>query len=269
MIDPDLARLARIAMLPALLLILGVLILPTAMLLAAGLALPWDGSGIGRALGGSLVISMVAAALATAIAIGVAAACRHAGRRVRDIVMTLSAVPLSLSVLITAFAFILLFGRSGTITLLLVSMGVDTRAMTAAFYGPPGLVLIYLHMLTPRALSIVMPVVSGLDMTVFQVARALGAGPLRAARDTLWPQVARACASAWSLCFAVAVGSYAAALVLLGTKAPLLSVLLVAKLGDNATDSGASGQIAMVIVGLCLAGAFAATLSFSSVRRHT
>ncbi|MGN5374425.1 ABC transporter permease subunit [Sphingomonas hankookensis] len=260
MADRRLDRAARIAALPALALIVMVLVLPVTMLIGPGLAAPRAVPGQMVALAGTVAISAIAAALATIAALAVAAACRTAGRRTQDLVMTVSAIPLSLSALVTAFAFILLFGRSGTVTLTLAALGCDPRGMTALFYGPAGLVLVYLHMLAPRALTTLMPVVSGLDLACFHVARSLGAGRIRAARDALWPQVAPACLAAWTLCFAVSVGSYAAALVLLGTGAPLLSVLLVAQLGDGATDTAASGQIAAVLVALCGVAAWAAAV---------
>jgi putative spermidine/putrescine transport system permease protein len=261
MADRRMRRLACIAVLPAAMLTLVVLVLPVAMLLGSGMMQGPRMPGLATALTATLVISTASAALATLFALAVAVACRSAGGRAQGLVMTLSAVPLSLSALVTAFAFILLFGRSGAVTLLLAAIGGDARPVTTLVYGQAGLTLIYLHMLTPRALATLMPVVGELDMTVFQAARSLGAGPLRAARDALWPQIAPACVSAWSLCFAVGAGSYAAALVLLGTGVPLLPVLLVAQLGDSATDTAALGRIAAGIVALCIGGTLLARLA--------
>jgi len=252
---------------PAFLLLVGGFVLPVGLLLSTALSDPSTIAvhAIASATAGTIGISAASALLATLTGLAVAAAAGRVGERMRGWVLTASALPLSLSSLATAFAFVLLFGRSGTATLWLADAGFDPRRLAALFYGPAGLILVYTYILTPRALLSIAPVVMELDMAVFRAARSLGAGPMRAAWDALVPQVAPAFIAALSLCFAVAAGSYAAAFIILGTKAPLLAVLLVAQLGDSATNLGGAALIAVCLVALCVT-ASAVAHSFSPRR---
>ncbi len=117
-----------------------------------------------------------------------------------------------------AYGFILVFGRSGFVTLLLARLGADPAVVGGFIFTPVGLGLAYSYYLIPRVVLVMLPVLTNFDRSQIAAARSLGATGFTAHLDILVPQVMPALITAFCLTSAVAIGAYGTALALVGTQ---------------------------------------------------
>ncbi|WP_205648685.1 ABC transporter permease [Acuticoccus kandeliae] len=203
-----------------------------------------------RGISGSLVLGTVAPAVSTIVGLAVALHLARLSPGRRAALLTVIAVPLSFSGLVVAYGFILVFGRSGFVTLLLAEVGFDPAVVGGIIYTPAGLAFAYCYYLIPRAVLVILPVVVNFETAQIQAARALGAGPRLAFLTIVLPQVAPAMLTAFALTAAVALGAYGTALALSGTQLPILPMVLYSKISDTGSDLPAAAAMSLVLLAL-------------------
>jgi putative spermidine/putrescine transport system permease protein len=145
-----------------------------------------------------------------------------------------------------AFAFMILFGVSGSITLLLVRAGlVDSLNI----YSTGGLVLVYSFFQVPLGLLLLFPSLAAITAEIEEAAFLLGASRLafwwRIGLPILLPSIL----STFILLFANAMGTYATAFALVGGNANLVTIRigeLVA--GDVFSDPNLADALASLLV---------------------
>ncbi|MGX1096010.1 ABC transporter permease [Amorphus sp. MBR-141] len=216
---------------------------------------------------GSAVLGTLAPFVSTVVGLAVALHLARLSPTRRTVLLTVIAVPLSFSGLVVAYGFILVFGRSGFVTMLLAELGADPAVVGGLIYTPAGLAIAYCYYLIPRAVLVIFPVVANFETEQLHAARALGASPLRAFRDILLPQVAPACLVAFALCAAVALGAYGTALALSGTQIAILPMVLYSKISDSGADLPAAAAMSLVLIALACTVMAIAELVRPRVRR--
>lgn len=196
-----------------------------------------------------LLAGSVSAIVGTFIAIELAR--QPEGRR--QWMMTLLGLPLSFSGLVIAYGFILSFGRSGFVTLLLEKVfGTDSAEVGSWIYSVTGLGFAYAYYLIPRVALSLYPIFVNLDERPLIAARTLGASKFRAFWDTVVPEVAPSIFSSACLVAALAMGTYGAALALSGTQLNILPLLLLAQIGEGGIDFSVAAAMSLILMGICV-----------------
>jgi|SRR5450830_145457 len=218
--------------------------------LAAVLALAHDRLVV-QALGNSLLLAVTAGSVAVLVGLPLAALLAQQSPQRRRWMLVLLGVPLAFSGLVIAYGFILAYGRSGFVTLMLAGIGADPVALGTLIYSTTGLVLAYAYYLIPRVALMLYPAIVNLDRRPLEAALTLGASPQRAVIDIalreLWPSIA----AAWCLVTAIALGTYGTALALVGTQVNILPLLIYMKLSDGQTDFQQAATLSLLLTALC------------------
>ena len=160
-----------------------------------------------------------------------------------QMVANFSGVPL-------AFAFIILFGTNGSLTLLLKSFGTMAHFNLYSF---PGMVLIYSYFQVPLALLLLYPAFDALKDEWREAATILGAS-----RFQYWTRIALPILMPSTLCtliilFANAMGTYATAFALTSGSYNLMTIRighLIA--GDLFLDPWLASALSMYLVGILI-----------------
>ncbi|MGQ9368398.1 ABC transporter permease [Azospirillum sp. ST 5-10] len=202
-------------------------------------------------LRGSLLLGTTAPLLSVAVGFLVALWLARLGARLRTALLFAVSLPLTFSGLIVAYGFILVFGRSGFVTLLLAELGADPAVVGGVIFSPLGLGFAYCYYLIPRVVLVVLPVVLNFDRTQLAAAQSLGASSRRAHWDVLVPQVAPSLLAAFCLCSAVAIGAYGTALALVGTQVNILPLVLYSKISETGSDFPAAAAASVVLMAVC------------------
>jgi putative spermidine/putrescine transport system permease protein len=156
-----------------------------------------------------------------------------------------------------AFAFIVILGSTGIITLLFKEIGISLYPHFR-IYSASGLTIAYLYFQLPLMILLVIPSLHGLKKEWHEAALNLGASTyqywLRVALPILLPSLA----SGFLLLFANSFGAYATAWTLTGSDVDLITIRIAAlirgevQLAPELAD--ALSIISLVIMMLCVAG---------------
>ncbi|WP_332122499.1 ABC transporter permease [Azorhizobium caulinodans] len=202
---------------------------------------------------GSLILGTLAPGFSVVVGFLVALHLATLSERTRGLALFAISLPLTFSGLVIAYGFILVFGRSGFVTLLLARLGADPAVVGRFIFTPVGLGLAYSYYLIPRVVLVMLPVLTNFDRSQIAAARSLGATGFTAHLDILVPQVMPALITAFCLTSAVAIGAYGTALALVGTQVNILPLVLYSKVSDAGSDFPAAAAISLLLMGLCCA----------------
>lgn len=164
-----------------------------------------------NSLGVAAASALLATVLGCAVALGV-----HAvrGRRWHETVAALAGVAANAGGPPLAFAFIVLFGTQGMVSLLVRRLlHVDILPDLSSY---PGLVLVYLYFLVPVVLLVILPALGAIRRELYEAALMLGARPRQFWRYVGLPLLLHPLAAGYVLAFAVALGSYSTPWALVG-----------------------------------------------------
>lgn len=204
-----------------------------------------------RGLRGSLLLGTVAPLISVVIGTMVAMYLAKLAPGRRLALLFLFSLPLTFSGLIIAYGFILVFGRAGFATQLLAGLGGDPAIIGGFIYSPMGLGVAYAYYLIPRVILVVLPALLNFDAGQIAAARSLGAGPWRATRDILLPQLLPSLIAAFCLTAAVAIGAYGTALALAGTQVNILPLVLYSKISETGSDLPAAAALSVLLMAIC------------------
>ncbi len=166
----------------------------------------------------SLILSASTAVLGTAVGLPLSYFVHKTGGRAKNILLALTAVPLTLSGLVVGFAFIVLLGTSGFITIILRELfGINPLEFSAFLFTWRGLVIAYLYFLIPRMILTMTAAWSNANWSLVEAAVSLGAGRSQSCGKSSSPCSAPALLAGSSLLFAVSMGAFGTAFALTGT----------------------------------------------------
>jgi iron(III) transport system permease protein len=163
----------------------------------------------------------------------------------KAVLLALAALPLVLPSFVSAYALVLMFGRSGIVTGALRSLGIPFDSI----YGATGIVVVYTLTLYPYIVLPVTAAFKSIDVSVEEAAQNLGASRARMLRTVTLPLVLPSILAGALLVFIEALENFGVPFVLAEDR-PILSVeaykLFVGETTDNPASAGVLGMLLIV-----------------------
>ncbi len=153
----------------------------------------------------SLYISFWSSVLGLLVALAAAYSLRRVPGKLQQAVMSFSNMVSNFSGVPLAFAFIIILGSNGCITLALGHLGLNLPSL----YSRWGVTALYTYFQIPLGILLICPALEALDDDWRDAAMLLGAGPLAYIRRIVIPVLAPACINTFIMLFANAIGAFA------------------------------------------------------------
>ncbi len=188
----------------------------------------------------------------------------------KPILLALAALPLVLPSFVSAYALVLLFGRSGIVTGALQVLGIPFGSI----YGAGGIIAVYTLTLYPYVVLPVTAAFKSIDISVEEAAQNLGASRGRMLRTVTLPLVLPSVLAGGLLVFIEALENFGVPFVLAEDR-PILAVeaykLFVGETTDNPASAGVLGVLLVVctIVALMIQRGVLARRSFATGARRS
>lgn len=219
-----------------------------------------------RSFWNSIQLSAVTAILGTILGLLVGyAVFRMPSQRVREAMIALSDVTTNFAGAPLAFAFIVILGSSGVVTLAFEQYAGLKLYPTFSIYSYSGLILAYLYFQLPLMILLIIPAFTGLRREWRESAQNLGASTLQYWRRIGLPILAPSLIAGLVLLFANAFGAYATAWTLGGSNITLVTIQIAFTVtGEVLHDPGAGD--AMAVLSLLIMSACIAIYQFANSR---
>ncbi|MDN0074325.1 ABC transporter permease subunit [Crenobacter sp. SG2303] len=183
-----------------------------------------------QAFDNSLRISLYSSVIALLITLFGAVSLRRVDGRLKNAVIALTNMTSNLSGVPLAFAFIILIGTNGALTLLLRQWG---WLQDFHLYSRNGLILLYTYFQLPLGLLLLYPALDALDDHWQEAAALLGASHWAYWRHIALPVLAPALLGTFILLLANAMGAYATAFALTSGNFNLVTVRIASLVSGN------------------------------------
>lgn len=201
-----------------------------------------------QAFGNSLWVSAWSSVLGLLIALVSAASLKRVDSRLRDAVVAFTNMASNLSGVPLAFAFIILMGANGAVTLLLREWGVGEDFNV---YSRGGLILIYTYFQVPLAVLLLYPAFDALNDEWQESAALLGASRWQYWRLIALPVLLPAVLGTFILLFANAMGAYASAYALMTSNYNLVTIRISSLVaGDIFLEPNLAAALSVLLVAL-------------------
>jgi putative spermidine/putrescine transport system permease protein len=168
--------------------------------------------------------------------------------RWRNLLLSLYALPMTLSGLVVAFAFIVLLGRNGVLNLLVRRAFGLPPTVYFNLYDWPGIVLVYAFFQIPLMTLSMAAVFENLDPNLIEAARNLGARPWQVWRYVVIPVLLPGFLAGMSIQFAGMMGAFGTVLALVGMAKNLLSLQIYSHASESTYNLPQAGALAMVLI---------------------
>ena len=196
----------------------------------------------------SVWISLLSAVVGIVVAFLAARFCSEASPRVRsgftmvlNMMSNFSGVPL-------AFAFMILMGNSGVLTLLGQQWGIPFLADFDLYTGE-GLMVLYIYFQIPLATLLLLPAFSGIRKEWREAATILQATPFDYWFRIVIPNLMPSILGTLSVLFSNALAAYATAFAVVMNNYALLPLQITSKFkGDVQIDTATGGALAVVLI---------------------
>ena len=201
-----------------------------------------------QAIGHSLDISAWSSFIGLAVAVLGSYSLRQTGGRFRDVVMAFSNMTSNFAGVPLAFAFIILLGFNGCVTLLLRRWG---WMQDFNLYSKTGLIILYTYFQIPLGVLLLYPAFDALREDWRESASLLGASGWQFWRHIGLPVLTPALLGTFVILFANALGAYATVYALTTGNYNVLPIRISSLVaGDTSLDPNMASALAMVLVGL-------------------
>lgn len=175
----------------------------------------------------------------------------------RDLLTALSDVTTNFGGAPLAFAFIVILGSTGVITILLKQMGINLYP-NFRIYSIAGLTIAYLYFQLPLMILLIIPALQGLRREWLEAAVNLGASSFQYWIKVALPVLFPALASGFLLLFANSFGAYATAWTLTGSDVNLITIRIGALISGEVQLEAELGDalaiISLLIMMVCVTG---------------
>jgi putative spermidine/putrescine transport system permease protein len=203
-----------------------------------------------QAIQHSLQIAFWSSLIGMSIAILGSYSLRQVDSKLRDFVMAFSNMTSNFAGVPLAFAFIILLGFNGALTLLLKQSGVISDFN---LYSKTGLIVLYSYFQIPLGVLLLYPAFDALRADWRESAALLGASPWQFWRHIGLPVLTPALLGTFVILLANALGAYATVYALTTGNFNVLPIRIAAMVaGDITLDPTMGSALAMVLVGLML-----------------
>lgn len=191
----------------------------------------------------SAVVGIVVAFLAARFASEASPRVRNAFTMVLNMMSNFSGVPL-------AFAFMILMGNAGVLTLVGQQFNIPFLA-DFNLYGADGLVILYIYFQIPLATLLLIPAFAGIRKSWREAATILQATSFDYWFRIVIPNLMPSILGTLSVLFSNALAAYATAYALVMNNYALLALQITSRFkGDVQTDAATGGALAMVLIAL-------------------
>lgn len=176
---------------------------------------------------------------------------RQVDSKLRDFVIAFSNMTSNFAGVPLAFAFIILLGFNGALTLLLIQAGlIDSFNL----YSKNGLIVLYTYFQIPLGVLLLYPAFDALRQDWRESAALLGAGTWAFWRHIGLPVLTPALLGTFVILLANALGAYATVYYLTTGNFNVLPIRIAAMIsGDISLDPNMASALAMILVGLMAA----------------
>jgi putative spermidine/putrescine transport system permease protein len=203
-----------------------------------------------QAFGNSLFISVWSSLFGLLIALVGAASIKRVDGGLRDMTVAFTNMASNLSGVPLAFAFIIIMGANGAVTLLLRDWGVGEDFNV---YSRTGLTLIYTYFQVPLAVLLLYPAFDALDDDWQDSAALLGASRLRYWQLIAMPVIMPSVLGTFILLFANAMGAYASAYALMTSNYNLVTIRISSLVaGDIFLEPNLAAALSVLLVALLI-----------------
>lgn len=201
-----------------------------------------------QAIKHSLQIAFWSSLIGIVIAVIGAYSLRQVDSKLRDFVMAFSNMTSNFAGVPLAFAFIILLGFNGTLTILLKQAGVIEDFN---LYSKTGLIVLYTYFQIPLGVLLLYPAFDALREDWRESAALLGASPWQFWRHIGLPVLTPALLGTFVILLANALGAYATVYALTTGNFNVLTIRIAAMVaGDISLDPNLASALSMVLVGL-------------------
>jgi putative spermidine/putrescine transport system permease protein len=177
-------------------------------------------------------------------------------RRLRELFEALSNVTTNFAGAPLAFAFIIILGANGVVTLLFAKLLSINLYPRFQIYSYAGLVVAYTYFQLPLMILLIIPSFSGLRHEWREAAVSMGASTWQYWRFIGFPLLAPSLVAGLVLLFANAYGAYATAYTLVGSKLMLVTTqiafVVTGEVMHDPAFAKAMATVSLLIMGLCI-----------------
>ncbi len=199
----------------------------------------------------TLGIGLAATVITTALAVPFAFALARLPIPGKAAILALAALPLVLPSFVSAYAIVLLLGRSGIVTQWLQSWGLGFGSI----YGAGGIVLVYTLTLYPYVLLPTIAAFKAVDVSMEEAAQGLGSSPRRTVWTVTLPIVLPAVLAGALLVFIETLENFGVPFVL-AEDMPIFAVeafkLFIGETAPNPASAGVLGVLLILMTALVL-----------------
>ncbi len=204
----------------------------------------------------TVMLGVLSAAFATALGLALALLVARTDFRFKRMLRAISILPIITPPFVVGVAIIVLFGRSGVITVEVAEwVGVRPGRWV---YGLPGILMAQVLAFTPVTFLVLLGTLEAINPTLEEASKTLGARPFATFRTVTWPLLRPGVAAAFLLAFIESLADFGNPIVLGGGYDVLSTKIFFAVVGAQ-YDLGNAATLAIVLLALTLAAFWAQT----------
>lgn len=193
-------------------------------------------------IGFTVAILAVVIAYPFAYIITVGSLRRHGG-----LLLAIVLISLFSAYIVRVYAWRALLGRNGAVNEVLDALGLIDRPLEILLYSKLSLLITYVNILVPLALLPLYAAFIGLDRSLIEAARTLGASSHQILRRVVAPLTSRGILAAFALCFVAAAGDYVTPQLVGGPSGVFVGNLVTGRFGV-AYDWPVGAALALILV---------------------
>ena len=194
-------------------------------------------------------LGLLAATLSTALGLALAMLVARTDFRLKNVLRAVSILPIITPPFVVGVAIIVLFGRSGLITVWGAEL-LDIRP-TRWVYGLPGILMAQVLAFTPVTFLVLLATLEAINPTLEEASNTLGARPVQTFATVTWPLLRPGLAAAFLLAFIESLADFGNPLVLGGGYDVLSTRIFFAVVGAR-HDLGQAATLSLLLLGLTL-----------------
>lgn len=220
-----------------------------------------------QGIANSFRVSIISAVVATIISVAGSYSISRLAPKIRDTVMMISNMTSNFSGIPLTFAFIVLMGNNGVVTIIMKMFGLNLRDYFN-LYSIAGLTLVYTYFLVPLGILLMYPAYDGIKKEWEEAALLLGATRIEFWRYIGIPAVFPSIMGTVSILFANAIGAYATAVALTSGNINLLSIRIGALVSGDINLNPELACALAVILGMIVVFTNLVSQSMTKGRRR-
>jgi ABC-type uncharacterized transport system permease subunit len=220
-----------------------------------------------RSIKNSFLLSLWSTLIAGTIGFFFAYAISKRRERWRNLLVTINTLPLTISAVVTAYGFLVVFGDSGLVNGFLMYFLRTNISKFFSLLSIGGLIFVYQFFQIPLMTIIVASATSSMDPHIEEAARSVGANRLQIMFRIVIPHLLPAIIAGLSLLFINAFGAYATAFALVEANMNLVTLKIVSQFSDVGYDPGLANALSLLVVVVATAFVVLYRVSLNRIER--